>query len=125
MPRCGAEDKNQFCLASEGGLFLSSGEVHLLLPPCFHFLCPTLAFLQVVGPGLSRKRLSTLAKKRLVHVLVIILDYLFLGRFPTVEELGRQPSPEQRRCLQRLFTFATACGSRSEEFPVAPGALRS
>lgn len=73
------------------------------------------------GPGLSRKRLSTLAKKRLVHVLVIILDYLFLGRFPTVEELGRQPSPEQRRCLQRLFTFATACGSRSEEFPVAPG----
>eukprot|EP00435_Cladocopium_sp_Y103_P057911 s1162_g20.t1 len=73
------------------------------------------------GPGLSAKRLAKLSRKRVVHILVIILDYLFLGRFPTVTELGRHPNKKQEECFRRIHAFVAACGSRSEEFEVAPG----
>lgn len=73
------------------------------------------------GPRLSAKRLAKMARKRVVHILVIILDYLFLGRFPTPLELGRHPSGEQLACFRRLYAFVAACGSRPEEFDVAPG----
>lgn len=62
-----------------------------------------------------------LAQKRVVHTLVVVLNFLYLGRFATFEELGRHPSDLQRRCLRRLAVFVAACGSRPDEFPVPPG----
>ena len=53
---------------------------------------------------------------RVVHVLVIDLDYMYLGRFPSTEALQTE-----RRCYQSIYSFVTACGSRLEQFPVAPG----
>ena len=73
------------------------------------------------GPKLSAKRLACLARKRVTHILVILVNYLYLGRFATAEELGRQPSRLQRACLQRLSGFVAACGSRLEEFKLPPG----
>ena len=73
------------------------------------------------GPKLSKKRLRILAQKRVAHVLVIIIDFLYLGRFATLEELGRHPAELQKRCLRSIYSFVVACGSRPAEFPVPPG----
>eukprot|EP00438_Fugacium_kawagutii_P033672 Skav204069 [mRNA] locus=scaffold3:515457:529911:- [translate_table: standard] len=73
------------------------------------------------GLKLSKRRLGVLARKRVVHILVIIVDYLYLGRFPSLSELERPPSLQQRRCLQRLRAFVAACGSQPGVFPCAPG----
>ena len=72
-------------------------------------------------PGLSRKKLAAVARRRVVHVLVLILDNLYLDRFPTLAELGRPPNEYQEECFKRLSAFVMACGSRSESFPVPPG----
>ena len=53
---------------------------------------------------------------RVVHVLVIDLDYMYLGRFPSTEALQTE-----RRCCQSIYSFVTACGSRLEQFPVKLG----
>lgn len=53
---------------------------------------------------------------RVVHVLVIDLDYMYLGRFPSTEALQTE-----RRCYQSIDSFVTACGSRLEQFPVKLG----
>lgn len=73
------------------------------------------------GSGLSLQRLRKLAQKRVVHTLVVVLNYLFLGHFATFEALGRHPSDLQKKCLQRLSAFVAACGSRPDEFSVPPG----
>ena len=73
------------------------------------------------GPKLSAKRLAVLARKRVVHILTLLLNRLYLGRFATSDELGRQPSRSQRACFARLHGFVAACGSRLESFDVAPG----
>lgn len=76
---------------------------------------------QESGPKLSRRRLRIVAQKRLVHMIVIVLDYLYLGRFPTLAELGRQPSESQRNTFSRLYALVAASGSRLEQLPVVPG----
>jgi len=76
---------------------------------------------QSSGPKLNRRRLRIIAQKRLVHMVVIVLDYLYLGRFPTLAELGRQPSESQRSTFSRLYALVAASGSRSEQLPVVPG----
>ena len=73
------------------------------------------------GPKLSGKRLRVLAQKRIVHMLVIVLDYLYLGRFPTKQELGRQPNEPQRKVFERLYALVAASGSRLGRLPVVPG----
>ena len=73
------------------------------------------------GPGLSAKRLKTLVQKRLLRISVVVLNYLFLGRFASLEELGRHPTDLQCRCYERLYRFLAACGSRPDDFLVPPG----
>eukprot|EP00435_Cladocopium_sp_Y103_P061652 s470_g23.t1 len=73
------------------------------------------------GPKLSLRRLRILAQKRVVHTAVVVLNYLYLGRFASFEELGRHPSDLQRKCLRRLYAFVAACGSRPDQFPIPPG----
>ena len=54
-------------------------------------------------------------------MIVIVLDYLYLGRFPSCSELGRQPSELQERTFSRLYALVAASGSRREQLPVVPG----
>eukprot|EP00435_Cladocopium_sp_Y103_P038928 s550_g10.t1 len=73
------------------------------------------------GPGLSKKRLFQLCKARVLHVLVMCLNFLHLGRFPTNQELGRQPNEIQCQIFSRLRSYVAVCGSIREMFPLAPG----
>lgn len=63
------------------------------------------------GPGLSRARLGRLAKKRFLHCTVMALNFLFLGRFPTRDEIGRRPNAWQCGVFDRLRSLLSVCGS--------------
>ena len=54
--------------------------------------------------GLSRRRLEKLCRARLLHVLVLTVNFMHLGRYPTLEELA-----------------TAVCGSLREQFPWTPG----
>ena len=71
-------------------------------------------------PKLSR-RLSKLARARLLHVVVLALNHLYLGRYPSLAELGRRPTAAQTVILSRLRSHLAVCWSSDEPFPVAPG----
>ena len=73
------------------------------------------------GPGLSMKKLLILCKARVLHVIVMCLNYLYLGRFPSNDELGRRPNEIQCQIFTRLRSFIAVCGSTRELFPLAPG----
>ena len=73
------------------------------------------------GPGLSRSRLKTVAMKRVTHILVLVLNHLYLGRFASDAELGRPLNILQRGCIQRLYNLVAACGSQSGRFDFTPG----
>eukprot|EP00435_Cladocopium_sp_Y103_P052207 s698_g16.t1 len=46
---------------------------------------------------------------------------MFLGRWPSFEELRRCPNPAQEVVFQRLRTFMIACGEAQEQFSLCPG----
>ena len=73
------------------------------------------------GPGLSRRRLRTLAQKRLVHLLVLVIDWLYLGRCPSGEELRRSPNDVQKKIIEELYARVAASGYRSEAMSMVPG----
>lgn len=74
------------------------------------------------GPHLSKKRLAQLAQQRALHVAVVILnDKMYLGRYASLDELGRRPNAWQRKRLGQLRSFYVACGGYQERFPLAPG----
>eukprot|EP00435_Cladocopium_sp_Y103_P042248 s133_g11.t1 len=73
------------------------------------------------GPGLRRGDLVKLAQKRLLHINVFCLNILYLGRFPSMFELGRQPNKKQVEIFQRLRLLLTACGTDGESYPTIPG----
>lgn len=73
------------------------------------------------GPGLSRKRLKDLALRRLVHLVCMALNYLHGGHACDLDLIRRPPGFLQQRIIRRLFNYVAACGSRSEELPLAPG----
>lgn len=52
---------------------------------------------------------------------VVILNKMYLGRYASLDELGRRPHAWQRRRLGQLRSFYVACGSSQDEFPLAPG----
>eukprot|EP00435_Cladocopium_sp_Y103_P032998 s1823_g8.t1 len=66
-------------------------------------------------PRLSRRR------ARLLHVTIFTLNFVYLGRFPTLEELGRRPTCSQSRVVAWLRSLLAVCGSSTESFPMAPG----
>ena len=73
------------------------------------------------GPHLSRARLLKLGQKRLVHIMVLILNKLYLGRFASVEELGRSPNTTQLDVFDRLYKYVAVSGSSLGSFKVPPG----
>lgn len=73
-------------------------------------------------PQLSHFRCLFLgALMKLVRVIVLALDDLFLGRFPIPQELGRPANAVQMSCVKRLYAMFAACGPRPDEFRVVPG----
>ena len=60
------------------------------------------------GPGLSRRRF--------LNIWVLVLNYMFLGRWPTAVELRRCPNPKQEEVFCRLRTFLIACGDAQSQF---------
>ena len=73
------------------------------------------------GPGLSRRRFLSVCKSRIVNLWILILDHMFLGRWPSQDELRRCPSAAQTKIFDRLWTFLSACGDAQEEFSLCPG----
>ncbi len=70
---------------------------------------------------MSKKKLAKLAQQRALHVAVVILNKMFLGRYASLDELGRRPNAWQRKRLCQLRSFYVACGSCQDQFPLAPG----
>ena len=101
----------------------SASRLDLTSPPTTTFPLP-LPFCGIFsssGPGLSRKRLLTLARKRLLNLIVVVINVEALGRFPLLNELQRRPNSWQRSCLDFLWSLILVCGDGQERFPVAPG----
>jgi len=61
------------------------------------------------------------ARRRLLHVIVFILDFFYLGRFPTLSELERRPNVLQQKVYDRLWSLVAVCGDGSESFDAVPG----
>ena len=73
------------------------------------------------GPKLKKKQWLRVCRARVLHIVVFSLNYLYLGRFPSNEELGRQANERQKRVFARLSSHLAVCGEAREEFPLAPG----
>ena len=73
------------------------------------------------GSKLSKRRLLKLARQRLLHVIVVCLNYVYLGRPASQVELGRRPNAWQTRCLDHLRALLVVCGDGRELFPMVPG----
>ena len=73
------------------------------------------------GPWLSSSRMKVLAQKRVVHLIVVALNFMHLRRFATDFELRRFPNRAQQLCFRRLYSLVAACGYRPEPLPVVPG----
>ena len=73
------------------------------------------------GPGLSKKKLLRLARKRLVHMMVMVINQQYLGRAPRLDEIRRRPNSWQLQCFRRLESLLLACGADPGPFPLAPG----
>ena len=57
----------------------------------------------------------------MLHVIVFILDFFYLGRFPTLSELERRPNVLQQKVYDRLWSLVAVCGDGSESFDAVPG----
>ena len=73
------------------------------------------------GPKLSSRRWMTLLRKRLLHVLIVALNYLHDGfRGADISLLGRRPNSMQRAIHHRLWSLIAACDAPGV-FPLSPG----
>eukprot|EP00435_Cladocopium_sp_Y103_P010558 s305_g2.t1 len=73
------------------------------------------------GNGLSRRKFWTLCKARLLNIWILVLDFMFLGRWPNAEELRRCPNQCQLEVFDRLRSFMVACGEAQVDFSLCPG----
>ena len=73
------------------------------------------------GPHLSKTKWWTLCRRRLLHILVVALNYVRTGfRHIDFAELGRAPSATHRAIYGRLRA-CIAASDTPEEFPLPPG----
>eukprot|EP00438_Fugacium_kawagutii_P018756 Skav204395 [mRNA] locus=scaffold2947:164542:176525:+ [translate_table: standard] len=75
------------------------------------------------GPKLPRRRCATLLRKRLLHLVIVALNYLEgCLNYETVHLLGRRPNAVQRSIHARLRSLVAMCDSPSiASCPVVPG----
>ena len=82
---------------------------------------PRFGIFKSSGPQLPLARWWTLIRHRLIHVLVVALNYLQSGlRHVDLTELGRRPSIAHRAIFRRLGALVTASDTPGE-FPLPPG----
>ena len=83
---------------------------------------PCLGLFEASGPRLSKASWRRLRLKRVLHVLVLALNYAYEGlRFLPLDLLWRVPNAHQRQAYDRLMRHLVACDSRAERFPLPPG----
>ena len=70
------------------------------------------------GSKLNRRQLRKVAFQRLLHVWTLVINYMYLGRFPSLAELGRSPNQWQLRCFQRLESSSTWCVDLTGAIPL-------
>ena len=73
------------------------------------------------GPGLSRRKLHQLAQRRLLHVVVMALNYHFCGGLPSLTDIRRPPNAWHLSVFERLRSSLFACGSTLGQIPLSPG----
>ena len=120
LPRWILKTRTQFsrCLALSFSAVCRSNE---MASATFPLPLASLDCFRGSGPGLSRRRFWILCKARLLNIWILILDFMFLGRWPTLEELRRCPNISQHAVFDRLRTFIVACGDAQAEFNLCPG----
>ena len=75
-------------------------------------------------PGVWRgggKKLHQLAQRRLLHVVVMALNYHFCGGVPSLTDIRRLPNAWQLSVFERLRSSLFACGSSLGQIPLSPG----
>ena len=110
-------------------------QVRLFLSRSFHIRCGGSAPSTVVfplpladfgifecrGPKLSKRRWRCLAKKRMLHLIIVAINFLHDGM--TIRDLnllGRRPNAVQRAMHKRLWSLMAMCDSPGS-FAVNPG----
>ena len=75
------------------------------------------------GPKLSLRRWSTLVRKRLLHLVIVALNYVEgCLSHDSLHLLGRRPNDLQKKVHQRLWSLLTMCDSPSiGDIPIVPG----
>ena len=96
------------------------------VPASIVFPLPLADFGLFAGCGssrLSKRRLATLLRKRLLHVVIVALNYFEGGlSHNNVHLLGRCPNARQKQIHARLWTLIAMCDSPSlGAIPVVPG----
>ena len=90
------------CLARSFAILRRSSETASAL---FPLPLPSLDCFRGSGPGLSCRRLKSVCRDRLLNIWTLVLDFLFLGRWPSNDELRRRPSNAQEQVFHRLRTL--------------------
>ena len=71
---------------------------------------------------LSRRRYLCLLRKRLLHVVIVALNYIHGGvALIDVSLLSRSPNRAQRAAHRRLWALITTCDTPGSELPLVPG----
>ena len=73
------------------------------------------------GPKLSFRRWFGLCKRRTVNVWILVLNFMYLGRWPSVDELRRCPNVLQQKTFERLRTLIDVCGDAQALSSMCPG----
>ena len=82
---------------------------------------PELCLFRGGGPKLSKRRWQTLLRKRLLHLVVVALNYLHDGFHESdIWQLGRRPNDLQKKIHHRLWSLLTTCDAPGM-FPLSPG----
>ena len=82
---------------------------------------PELCLFRGGGPKMSKRRWQTLLRKRLLHLVVVALNFLHDGfRESDIWQLGRRPNVLQKKIHHRLWSLITTCDSPGM-FPLSPG----
>ena len=82
---------------------------------------PSLEVFGSSGPGLAKRKLLKIGRERVLHMIVFVLNFMYLGRFPSDVEVGRLPNEQQLDVFARLRGLLTVCGVDRDKFPLAPG----
>ena len=56
-----------------------------------------------------------------MNVWILVLNFMYLGRWPSHEELQRCPNGLQEDVFARLRAFVIACGEAQVQFSLCPG----